>query len=866
MTVKSNWSRWVAESEGGGEDAGRELALDPRSSLLNSVLGPSSRICGEEDRTRARLLAVIMLAQCAAIVLGTAAATLFWQRTLGHSILWGPHGLVLLSCTILVLMSWTVLRLGALRLGTFINLCACTAYPLIAPFVGHPRHEIALLSTGMIPILIALIVMSPRQVLAYVLAFGGIVALELLGLPLASSESTAGFAILLSLLASSLLLLAFHKHLHRLESLRTGRLQESEVALRAGEERLRTLVEHSRDLIIVIDREDNRRETYGDVQGMLGFRPDELGSRSYLDHIHPEDLERMKPEMERLKRTPGYVVRTEWRHQQKDGSYRWLEGTFSNRFGVPGIDGIALGVRDIDERHGLDEIVRHSEERYRSLFATVTDAILISNRDEKLIEVNDTATQQLGYTREELLSMHLIDLVPPEHVLNFKRVQDRLAREGHLIAEAAQRHKNGSVIPVELAVTLVDRGGGPMFVAISRDISERRKTEEEHRRMEEQLHHASKMESIGRLAGGVAHDFNNLLTAILGNLEMIAHKQRQSESIQEPLAEIREAALSASTLTRQLLAFSRKQVVEPHRVDPNELLDRMQRMLQRMIGEDIKLRTVKGDGLGTIRVDPSLIEQTIVNMVVNARDAMPGGGLLAIETANVTLDLAYQHDHPLVAPGRYVMFAISDTGTGMNEEVQSHLFEPFFTTKPRGQGTGLGLATSYGAVRQSNGHITVYSEPGKGTTFKIFLPVVNEKPERLVTPSPDDPSALAGGGETVLVVEDDEHVRSLVARSLKTCGYKILVASHGEEALSLARATQDKIHLLLTDVVMPGINGRQLSERLATIHPETRTLFTSGYTENVILHHGILDKGIHFLSKPYSLDDMARRVRSVLDA
>jgi two-component system, cell cycle sensor histidine kinase and response regulator CckA len=807
-----------------------------------------------------------MLISLGSIIVGTVAADAFWRRTLGHSILWGRDGLVLLSCTALVLLAWLALRVGALRLGTGIYLFSNTAFPLIAPFIGHPRHEIALLSTGMLPILIAVIVLPPRWALAYAVALLAVIAGELFGLPLTPSEATTGFAILVCLLAASLLLLAFWSHMHRLESLRTRRLQESEAALRSSEERLRTLVDHSRDLIVVIDREGNRRESYGDVEGMIGFRLDELGPRTYLDHIHPEDLERMGPGMEHLKRTPGHVMRTEWRHKHKNGRYRWLEGTFSNRFGSPGIDGIVVGVRDIDERHALDAVVRRSEERYRSLFATVTDAILISDREEKLIEVNDTAMRLLGYTREELLGMHLISLIPPENVSDFKRVQERLVREGHLIIEAAQKHKNGTIIPVELAVTLVNMGGEPMFLAVSRDISERRKTEEEHRRMEEQLQHASKMESIGRLAGGVAHDFNNLLTAILGNLEMIAHKQRQGESIQEPLAEIRETALSASTMTQHLLAFSRKQVVEPHLVDPNELLERMQRMLQRLIGEDVKLRTIKGEALGTIRVDPSLIEQTIVNLVVNARDAMPGGGLLVIETAEVVLDLEYQHEHPLVAPGRYIMFAISDTGTGMSDEVKAHLFEPFFTTKPRGQGTGLGLATSYGAIRQSNGHITVYSELGKGTTFKFYLPVVNAKSERLVTPSPDEPGTLAGGSETILVVEDDDRVRGLVARFLETSGYNVLVASHGEEALVLARTNQGKIHLLLTDVVMPGINGRQLAERLAEIHPETRTLFTSGYTENIIVHHGVLDKGIHFISKPYSLETLTRRVRSVLDA
>ena len=273
-----------------------------------------------------------------------------------------------------------------------------------------------------------------------------------------------------------------------------------------------------------------------------------------------------------------------------------------------------------------------------------------------------------------------------------------------------------------------------------------------------------------------------------------------------------------------------------------------------------------GTGLGTVRADPSLIEQVIVNLVVNARDAMPGGGVLIVETKAVILDAEYQRTQPLIQPGRYVMFGVSDTGTGMTEEVQSHLFEPFFTTKPRGQGTGLGLATTYGAIRQSNGHITVYSELGKGSTFKIYLPVVDMSSERLITPSPDVPNAMVGGNETILVVEDDARVRELVARSLATCGYHVLVAADGEEAWTLARQIEEKIHLLLTDVVMPRMNGRELSEKLARVHPETRTLFTSGYTENIIAHHGVLDQGIEFLSKPYTLDALASRVRNLLDS
>jgi two-component system cell cycle sensor histidine kinase/response regulator CckA len=490
---------------------------------------------------------------------------------------------------------------------------------------------------------------------------------------------------------------------------------------------------------------------------------------------------------------------------------------------------------------------------------------LLSDRQERLIEVNDAACRQLGYSRQELMGLHLADIVPESAKGDFEEVQRRLAQTGRLIIEASQRRKDGSVVPVELAVSLVEIDGEKAFMAIARDITERRRGEAERRRLEEQLQHAGKMESIGRLAGGVAHDFNNLLTAILGNVEMVSHQLRAGDDILEALADIRETALSAAALTRQLLAFSRKQVIEPRSIDANELLDRMHKMLERLIGEDIELRTIQGEGLGTVRADPSLVEQAIVNLVVNARDAMPSGGVLIVETQDTILDAEYQRTHPLVPPGRYVMFSVSDTGTGMTDEVKSHLFEPFFTTKPRGQGTGLGLATTYGAIRQSNGHITVYSEVGKGTTFKFYLPVVDASAERLITPSPDEPHAMVGGNETILVVEDDTRVRDLVARSLLSSGYHVLVAADGEEALAMAAQVEERIHLLLTDVVMPKMNGRELSEKLASIHPETRTLFTSGYTENIIAHHGVLDEGIKFLSKPYTLAALARRVRDLID-
>jgi nitrogen-specific signal transduction histidine kinase/CheY-like chemotaxis protein len=410
---------------------------------------------------------------------------------------------------------------------------------------------------------------------------------------------------------------------------------------------------------------------------------------------------------------------------------------------------------------------------------------------------------------------------------------------------------------------MTELDGAPAFMGVSRDITERRHAETERRRLEEQLQHAVKMESIGRLAGGVAHDFNNLLTAILGNLELASQRLRSDNEAQELLGEVRDAAVSAAGLTRQLLAFSRRQIVEPRLVDLNELIARMHKMLARLIGEDVELRTLPGPGLATVRIDPGLAEQVLVNLAVNARDAMAGGGVLIIETAIVTLDEEYKRSHPLVEPGTYARLAISDTGSGMSDEVKRHLFEPFFTTKPRGKGTGLGLATIYGAIRQSNGYVEVYSEVGKGTTFKIYLPAESGTPDSL-TPRLG-PRPVTGGSETVLVVEDDERVRNVASRALRDAGYRVLSASSGEAALAVAGEDSAPIHLLVTDVVMPGMNGRQLAERLARAHPETRTLFTSGYTENIIAHHGVLERGIEFLSKPYTLETLTSRVREMLD-
>ena len=371
------------------------------------------------------------------------------------------------------------------------------------------------------------------------------------------------------------------------------------------------------------------------------------------------------------------------------------------------------------------------------------------------------------------------------------------------------------------------------------------------------------MEAVGRLAGGVAHDFNNILTAIIGNVSMAHMRLPPSDPAAAMLAEANKAAERAATLTQQLLAFSRKQIIEPKVLNLNDLIADLNAMLVRLIREDIELRSARERTLGRSKVDASQFQQVLVNLVVNARDAMPDGGKIVIETSNAELDDAYCAGRPYVKPGRFVMVAVSDTGHGMSEEVKTHIFEPFFTTKAKGSGTGLGLATAYGAVKQAGGSIEVYSEVGSGTTFRIYLPRVEGEASKLVREDP--PQKLPGGTETVLLVEDEDIVRRMCARALDELGYKVLQASNGEEAIALSKGYGGRIDLLMTDVVMPGMNGGELAKRLILHRPGMKVLFTSGYTEDVIVHHGVLDDEVSFLGKPYSPSALAKKIREVLD-
>jgi|SRR5579871_54701 len=505
------------------------------------------------------------------------------------------------------------------------------------------------------------------------------------------------------------------------------------------------------------------------------------------------------------------------------------------------------------ERRRSEESLRETAARYRLLFESNPHPMWVYDRETlAFLAVNNAAIEQYGYSREEFSRMSLKDIRPADDIPalldDVHKSTSRLHRDGPW----RHRKKDGTVIAVEITAHPIQFDSRDACLVLSSDITERIK-------IEEQFHQSQRLESIGRLAGGVAHDFNNLLTVINGYTELILSRLPRESQFVEALGEIRGAGQRAASLTGQLLAFSRKQIVQPAVLNLNHVVTEVEKMLRRLIGEDIELATKLASGLGNIRADAGQMQQVIMNLAVNARDAMPGGGTLIIETTNVALDQNYSERHPDVQPGPYVMLAVTDTGAGMTEEVRQRIFEPFFTTKPKGSGTGLGLATVHGMVRQSGGWIWVYSEVGRGTTFKIYFPQVADS----VTPGRAVVRTDLRGDETILVVEDQEEVRKLAEAALKQHGYTVLSAKSGEEAISLAGTFSGAIHLLLTDIVMPGMNGRDLAARL-TKDRQLRVLFMSGYTDNAIAHRGILDSGVDYIQKPFTPRTLAQKVREVL--
>jgi two-component system cell cycle sensor histidine kinase/response regulator CckA len=480
---------------------------------------------------------------------------------------------------------------------------------------------------------------------------------------------------------------------------------------------------------------------------------------------------------------------------------------------------------------------------------------LIDGESLQFLEVNDAAIDLYGYSREEFGAMRITEVHSAGEVNAL--LGDRPGGGGPFRRAGIWRHrrKDGSVVEIEVHSRALQFPGRAAVLAVMHDVSEQR-------RLEHQLLHAQKLEAVGRLAGGVAHDFNNLLTAVLGYSDLMLANPELPSSVAADAREIRQAATSAAELTRQLLAFGRKQLIQPIALNVTAALERLERLLQRVIGEHIRIAMRLDPSVATVRLDPGQFEQIIVNLAVNARDAMPGGGVLTIETSTQRLDDAYARQHLAVVPGDYVMVAISDTGDGIDADVLPHIFEPFFTTKPTGKGTGLGLATVYGVVKQNEGNIWVYSEPAHGTTFKIYFPALHAATHAETTASE---LSAPGGTETILVVEDDARLRRLAERTLSRLGYTVLVAASSHEALRLAAWHDRAINLLFTDVVLPDIPGPVLASKICALVPAMKVLFASGYTEGAIAHHGIVEPGVVFLAKPFTPDGLARKIREVLD-
>ncbi len=521
----------------------------------------------------------------------------------------------------------------------------------------------------------------------------------------------------------------------------------------------------------------------------------------------------------------------------------------------------------ITGRKQAEEALRLSEERFRLFLTNANDAVYVHevtpDGTGEIIEVNDQACAMLGYRREELLNMAVPDIDVPEQKKNMPAIVRALGETGRIVFETEHVTKGDRRVPVEVSARRLELRGNPIILSVVRDISERKRLEAEHRKLQRQLQQAQKMESVGRLAGGVAHDYNNMLNLIMGYTELSLEQTQPGGMLHDNLTEVLDAARRSEAVTRQLLAFARKQTITPKVLDLNETVASMLKMLRRLIGEDIDLVWKPETEVWPVIMDSTQIDQILANLCVNARDAIDGVGKISIETQNIVIDEIYCSRHAGSQPGSYVMLAVSDDGYGMGKEVLDTLFEPFFTTKEVGKGTGLGLSTVYGIVKQNHGYIDVYSEPGQGAIFRIYFPKVQEERERSQPTQSEAPIAKHTG--RILLVEDEPAILRLATSVLEQHGYTVVAAQTPAEALAFAQQQEIPIDLLITDVVMPGMNGQQLKERIEQLRPDIKVLFMSGYTADAVANRGILADGVHFLQKPFSNKSLAQKVQAVLD-
>jgi len=602
-------------------------------------------------------------------------------------------------------------------------------------------------------------------------------------------------------------------------------------------------------------------------KSQLGYEENEIANHfsEWRDRLHPDDRERALTQLAVYLKGDAPAYEFEYRLLHKDGLYRWIltRGTILR-------DAVGKPVRmlgshaDITDRKKAEEAQVESERRHKDLLDNVLDLIHSVTPDGRFDYVNRAWRETLGYTETELGGLAFFDVIHPACHAHCKELFQRVMK-GEVLrnVEVTFVAKDGREIIAEGSSSCSMKDGVPQFMrGIFRDITERKRAEKEKAELENQHRQTQKIASIGRLTGGIAHDFNNLLTVIIGHSELLLARLGSDDKNTRQLELIHKTAKRAADLIRQLLAFSRQQLLLPSVLNFNDIISEIETMLRRLVREDIAIALTLAPKARLISADRGQLEQVILNLVVNASDAMPHGGKIIIETANVDLDDAYEKAHPYVQAGSFLMFSVTDTGSGIAPAIKARIFDPYFTTKEVGKGTGLGLSTVYGIVKQSGGHIEVYSELGIGTTFKIYLPVVSG--DAKASSLGLQHATVARGNETILLVEDDESVRGLVRDVLTECGYSVLIASNGDEALRFASDYQEHIHILVSDIVMPKISGAELAEHVRKLRPAIKCLFMSGYTEQSVYQTALLEKGAAFIQKPFATDAFSRKVREVL--
>ncbi|MBN1298024.1 PAS domain S-box protein, partial [bacterium] len=592
-------------------------------------------------------------------------------------------------------------------------------------------------------------------------------------------------------------------------------------------------------------------------------------NKPFHPFVHPDDIAQCEEYIARVKKAKKPLPFVRYRSKHADGTWRWHEGVLSPVFSDNGTFRYFVGVsRDINQQWLAEQALKESESRFRGLLQNVATVAVQGYRMDGSVHYWNKASETFyGYTAEEAIGRNLIDLIIPPALRDQVGEAIRYMSETGTVIPAAElvlMRKDGSTIPVYSSHALVTIPGKEMeLFCIDTDLTNRKMAEEEREKLQRQLTHLQTMESVGRLAGGIAHDFNNMLGVILGQTEQLMTGIEPNDPLHAGLDEIRKAAERSTDLARQLLAFARKQTISPRILDLNSAIESLIKILRRLIGEDIRLEWKPAPDIWSVKIDQTQFDQILTNLCVNARDAIAGIGTITIETENVTLVDDCRQGHPDVVPGAYVRVAVEDDGCGMDPDTVSHLFEPFFTTKEIGKGSGLGLATVYGAVRQNGGHINVQTEPGKGTRFEILLPREKADPSPNKT-EPVQKSAIRGS-ETILLVEDEPAILRITKKLLEQMGYTVLPANSPREAISTAQSYTQSIDLVLTDVVMPEMNGRDLVKKLLVFYPNIKRLFMSGYTANVIAHRGVMDQGINFIQKPFTGKELATKVQHVLN-